>query len=250
MPTPFMHLQIAERVLKNNGLDQGVRAVVARNLPAFYLGNVAPDYQTIAKIPREQTHFYNLPPGFDDDACRTMLNKYPELENGAALSPEQATFVSAYCAHLMLDLKWHHDILSPYFLGPGEWNDHRHRFIVHNTLLTYLDKEAFDSLPASAAKTLEAVRPDGWLPFADDNELNHWRDFLVTQLVPGATLHTVRIYADRLSMSPEEFSANLRRPQWMKEQVFRKVPLEAVLTMLTSAVDDTIELIVHYFGMA
>ncbi len=242
-----MHLQIAERVLAGNQLNSQVREIVANHLPAFYLGNVAPDFQTISKAPRESTHFYNLPPGPTDDACLTMLDTFPDLTFDRSLSNGHATFVAAYCAHLMLDLRWYHEILEPFFLNPGEWTDHRHRFIVHNTLLTYLDNQSFQTLPKSAAKTLGSVNPVGWLPFARDEELNKWRDFLVQQLTPGATLYTVEIYAERLSMSPEEFSANLAQPLWMEEHVFSKVPLETVLTMLESAVEDTVDLILDYF---
>jgi hypothetical protein len=247
MPTPFMHLQIAERVLAGNQLNSDTGVIIAGHLPAFYLGNVAPDYQTISKIPREETHFYNLPPGPSDDACMTMLDRFPELAVGRSLSNDHATFISAYCSHLMLDLRWYREILVPFFLGPGEWTDLRHRFVVHNTLLTYLDEQAFRSLPESAAGTLEAVKPVGWLPFAKDNELNKWRDFLVKQLMPGSNLYTVEIYAERLSMSPEEFADNLSQPAWMDEHVFNTVPLETVLSMLDSAVDDTVDLILNYF---
>lgn len=249
MPTPFMHLQIAERILRGNRLNTPTQDVIARDLPAFYLGNVAPDYQTICDIPREETHFYYLPPGSKDNACRTMLKRYPELSEAALLSASQATFVAGYCAHLMLDLRWYFEILVPFFLGQGEWTDHRHRFIVHNTLLTYLDKRAFDSLPETAADTMEMAKPNGWLPFASDAELRSWREYLAGQLVPGANLQTIEIYAGRLSMSTEEFAANLDRPVWMEEQVFSKVPLQTILLFLDSAVRDSVDLITNYLAV-
>lgn len=247
MPTPFMHLQMAERLLDDSRLDPQVRQILGDHLPAYYLGNVAPDYQTITSIPRERTHFYDLPPSVGDDACLTMLTQYPELSAARAQSQVQAAFISAYCSHLLLDLRWYREILIPFFLGPGDWEDHRHRFIVHNTLLTYLDKQAFYSLPESAAETLEAAKPNSWLPFASDADLSAWRDFLVSQMKPGATPQTVEIYAGRLSMSPEEFSENLDRPEWMEEYVFSKVSLESVLAILTTVVSDSIDLIFDYF---
>jgi hypothetical protein len=176
-----------------------------------------------------------------------MLTQYPELSAARALPQAHATFISAYCSHLLLDLRWYHEILIPFFLGPGDWKDHRHRFIVHNTLLTYLDRQAFYSLPESAAETLEAAKPDGWLPFASNVDLSTWRDFLVSQMKPGATPQTVEIYAGRLSMSPEQFSENLDKPEWMEEYVFSKVSLDSVLTILTSTVGDAVDLIFDYF---
>ncbi len=246
MPTPFMHLQIAERILADGGLPSLVRGLLVDQLPAFYLGNVAPDYQTISSIPREKTHFYNLPPSPKDDACRNMLSQYSELSSAAGLFPAHAVFIAAYCSHLLLDLLWYREILIPFFLGPGDWEDHRPRFIVHNTLLTYLDKQAFDSLPDSAPETLAASKPDGWLPFASNSDLASWRDYLVPQMEPGASLYTVEIYAGRLAMSPEEFSENLDRPEWMEEHVFSRVDFDSVLFLLSTAVGDSVDLISEY----
>ena len=242
-----MHLQIAERILQDGDLDEGTLQQIEDQLPAFYLGSVAPDYQTITSIPREKTHFYNLPPGPQADACQAMLEQYPVLNHPRTSSSAHAMFVAAYCCHLMLDLRWYREILIPYFLSPGDWNDHRHRFIVHNTLLTYLDKRAFESLPQSAAQTLSEAEPDGWLPFASNKDLTEWRDFLVPQMKPGATPFTVEIYAERLSMSAEEFSENLDKEEWMEEHVFSRVALESVLSLLSSAVGDSIDQIYDYY---
>jgi hypothetical protein len=242
-----MHLEMAERILDDSRMDPQVRLLLEDHLPAYYLGNVAPDYQTITSIPREKTHFYDLPPGVDDDSCLTMLTQYPELSAAKTSSQSHAAFISAYCSHLLLDLRWYHEVLIPFFLGPGDWKDHRHRFIVHNTLLTYLDRQAFYSLSESAAETLEAAKPNGWLPFASNVDLSAWRDFLVSQMKPGATPQTVEIYAGRLSMSPEQFSENLDRPEWMEEYVFSKVSLDSVLAILATAIGDGVALITDYF---
>ena len=241
-----MHLQIAERIIDENLLDGRLRAQLQNNFPAFYLGNVAPDYQTIAAIPRENTHFYNLPPRAEERAYPTMLSNYREISDARSLPAAQAMFVAAYCAHLMLDLRWYREVLMPYFIEVKEWGDLRHRFLVHNTLLTYLDKMAVASLPSGAADILAAAEPDHWLPFALDSDLLRWREMLILQLAPGAPLRTVEIYAERLMMSPAEFSANLEEPVWMQEHLFRNVPVEKVLKMLTSAVSESAELIAEY----
>lgn len=244
-----MHLQIAERILSDGSMGARIHQLISIELPAFYLGNVAPDYQTITDIPREETHFYSLPPVPGSDACQTMMKRYRQLANAEVLPQAQAVFIAAYCAHLMLDLAWYHRVLVPYFLGPGEWKNHRHRFIVHNTLLTYLDKQAFNSLPGGVEMILSAARPNGWLPFASDEELARWRDMLVSQMEPGATLNTIEIYAGRLSMSPVEFAHNLDEPSWMEEQVFQKIPLKVVLDLLDNAVGDSIKLINQYLSV-
>jgi hypothetical protein len=246
MPTPFMHLQMAERIIDADSLDNQLRVHLQNNFPAFYLGNVAPDYQTIVDIPRENTHFYNLPPAADERAYPTMLSRYQEISDAGRLPAAQAVFVAAYCAHLMLDLRWYREVLLPYFIEVRDWGDLRHRFLVHNTLLTYLDKMAVASLPTGAAEKLAAAEPDHWLPFALDADLLRWRDMLTLQLAPGAALKTVEIYSERLMMSPAEFSSNLEEPVWMQEQLFSNVPVEKVLNMLTSAVSESVELIAEY----
>ena len=64
---------------------------------------------------------------------------------------------------------------------------------------------------------------------------------------PGATPFTVEIYAERLSMSAEEFSENLDKEEWMEEHVFSRVALESVLSLLSSAVGDSIDQICDYY---
>ena len=242
MPTPFMHLQIAERILTHAALSDRTRRMIQTHYSAFYLGSVAPDYQTICNVPRETTHFYDLPPSDGDRAYPKMFLSFPELAEQNRVSPEQAVFIAAYCAHLMLDLRWYHEVLTPYFVEPLEWESHHQRFVVHNTLLTYLDKQAVAALPESAARILSSASPRGWLPFALDKELIEWRDLLVAQLRPGAPLRTVEIYAKRLFLSPEEFTSNLEEPAWMDAYLFSRVPIEDVQALLTSAVTESVDI--------
>ena len=243
-----MHLQIAERVLVNDALFEDQRRQLQECLSAFYLGNVAQDYQTICNVPREETHFYRLPPGINDRAYPDFLNSFPSLRDPRKLSFDHAVFIAAYCAHLLLDLQWYHEVLVPYFVSPETWDDNHQRFVVHNTLLTYLDKEAVASLPDTAAETLASANPNDWLPFATDEELAQWRDILVEQLQPGASLRTIDIYARRLFLTPEEFAANLEKPEWMETYLFKRVPIEAVKELLASSVSSSVQIINQYLG--
>lgn len=244
-----MHLDVARQILAHAELDREIAAQLREALPAFYLGNVAADFQTIADVPREATHFYPLPPEPDDRAHEKMLEEYPQLAQASDLTPEHAVFVAAYRAHLMLDLRWFRRVLIPFFVEATDWPaDHRRRFLVHNTLLTYLDKLALETLPSSTAETLEAADPDHWLPFAGDGDLIRWRDLLVRQLQPGATTETITIYAERMKMTPKEFAANLEDPEWMHEHVFRKVPLDEVEEVLSQGTRDSISLIADYLA--
>lgn len=250
MPTPFMHLQIAEQIRSElearPGSDGRLLCTLLQAWPAFYLGSVAADYQTITQVPREATHFYTLPPDPDNQAYPEMLACYPELADATALPPTQGVFVAAYCAHLMLDLIWFRRILLPFFAGVSDLGSREQRRLLHDVLLTYLDKLAFDALPATAGMTLAAAQPDHWLPFADDADLVRWRDMLAAQLQPGGKLQTIEIYAGRLGMSPAAFAANLNDPTWMSDYLFAKIPVAEVQTILASAVPQSITLLTDY----
>ncbi len=246
-----MHLQAAECIRGHEQLSTPIARLIDRELPAFYLGNVAADFQTIADVPREATHFYPLPPARDTIAHRRMLELNPELADAAALPPAQAVFVAAYRAHLLLDQLWYWRVLIPYFVEAGGWGaDHRRRFLVHNTLLTYLDQEALQTLPPTSGATLAAARPDNWLPFAGDGDLIRWRDMLAAQLRPGAAIQTIAIYAERLRLRPEAFAANLADPEWMRAEVFSKAPLQEVRDIITHGMEQSVALITRYLCSA
>lgn len=250
MPTPFMHLQIAEQIRAQAkarwGVDGRFTRLLNQEWPAFYLGHIAPDYQIICDVPRAKTHFYRLPPDPNVQAYPQMLAKFPELSDADALPPDQALFVAAYGAHLLLDLCWFREILVPYFVEVPNMGDFQQRRLVHHTLLTYLDKIALESLPETAASMLSAAQPRQWLPFAEDAQLVRWRDMVATQLEPGAAIRTVEIFAARTEMSPQEFIANLEDTAWMDTYLFNQVPVADIKAKLAAAVPRSIALITNY----
>lgn len=252
MPTPFMHLQVAEEIRAGLEAPQArngrLPALLRQEWSAFYLGSVAADFPTISGAPRVESHFYDMPPQPWEEAHETMLATHPELADSASLPSDQAVFVAAYSAHLMLDLLWFRQILIPYFVEAPHLGDRQQRHLVHFILLTYLDTLALELLPETAATTLAAAEPRNWLPFADDAVLARWRDMLVAQLQPGAPVQTVEIYAERLRMSPDEFAANLRDPDWMEVNVFSKVPVAEIQAKLAAAVPRSIVLISDYLN--
>jgi hypothetical protein len=149
----------------------------------------------------------------------------------------------------MLDLLWFRQVLIPYFVEASEWGDFPQRRLVHDILLTYLDRAAFDSLPPTAASILVAARPQSWLPFASDAALVEWRDMLLAQLQPGARLQTIEIYAGRLKMSPDEFTRKLRDPDWLEVQVFHNVPVAEVRAKLAAAVPQCVDMVTTYLKL-
>ncbi|MAU00047.1 MAG: hypothetical protein CL608_23130 [Anaerolineaceae bacterium] len=252
MPTPFMHLHIAEQIYETvsaNGNGR-LQTSLAAEWPAFYLGSVAPDVNAISTLPRANTHFYDIPPDPDETAYGTMLAQYPQLADLAAMSPGQAVCVAAYSAHLMLDLIWLREVVYPFFYLAEDLGNRQQRRLTHFILLTYLDTIALAGLPETAVSTLAAAESNHWLPFIKDEVLAAWQEMLVAQLQPDAPVKTVEIYAGRLKITPEEFAANLQNSDWMQQQVFDKIPVNEVQQILQTAVPKSIDLINEYLGFA
>jgi len=244
-----MHLEIAERLRVETAAANGrLLRLLEREWPAFYLGSVAPDVQTINGADRVKTHFYDVPPGPDEWAYPAMFASYPELAATAVATPAQAVFVAGYCFHLMLDLIWFRQILIPFFVEASEWGDFPQRRLAHHALLTYLDKRACDALPPTAAATLTAARPRFWVPFVADADLVAWRDYLGRQLQPGQALQTVAVYAGRLNMPPESLAENLNDADWMAANVFQHIPVDEVKARLATAVPRGVVFMADYLA--
>ncbi|MCA9932277.1 MAG: hypothetical protein H6662_03105 [Ardenticatenaceae bacterium] len=222
--------------------------LLRREWPAFYLGSVAPDVQTVSGAPRTATHFYDVPPEQGNMAYPRMLVQYPQLADVKQMPLAQAVFVAGYSAHLLLDLVWFREILMPIFVNSSALGEGRQRWMMHHTLLTYLDGLAYASLPETAVNTLAAAHPQHWLPFVTDQDLQTWRDMLTVQLEPDAPLETVAVYAQRLHMTPADFAAQLADEQWMSTHFFALVPVEKVQARLETAVTESISVIHNYLS--
>jgi hypothetical protein len=251
MPTPFMHLQLSEGLrslaLNRREIDGPYQLVFGQNWPAFYLGCVAPDFQTICGIPRAKTHFYSMPPESKSAAMENMLAAFPQLNPGQSLRPAHAGFIAGYLAHLQLDLIWHFDVIMPYFVNSPISVDQRHAYLLHVLLLTYLDNLAFSSLPQTAPDMLAAAPYDHWLPFAKDDQVIAWRNFLLEQMRPGGVTQTIQIFARRLRMTQDEFSAKLDDPGWMDEELFSRIPVAVIQKRLQESFSESLDLIDAYW---
>ncbi len=248
MPTPFMHLHIAEQIRRQAATNGhgGLADTISAEWPAFYLGSVAPDINAISDLPRPATHFYDLPPLPPADAYREMWTQFPQLAHPQQMSAGQGVFVAAYSAHLLYDLIWLRQIAWPFFFQADHLGPPAQRRLIHFILLTYLDTLARAELPDTAVATLSHAQPNHWLPFAADDILIQWREHLTDQLTPGAPSQTVEIYAGRVGLSPAEFAAALHDPAWMAEHLFGKLPIAEIQTILQTAVPQSIALINEY----
>ncbi|MDJ0753150.1 MAG: zinc dependent phospholipase C family protein [Ardenticatenaceae bacterium] len=241
MPTPFMHLHMVQKLRAQ--LEPHALHWLEDHWPAFYLGNIAPDFQAICNIPRDVTHFYSIPPEKDDyGAFDRMLERFPELRPSPIENPNQAAFVLGYGIHLHFDLLWDHRVLTPRF-REGSWLDRYGRFTAHNILLTYLDREAQAALTPETTAVLKAADATSRLPFDPECHLKEWQSLIVTQLQPESPSQTIAIYAKRMRMPARKFQRLLDDPDWMRKNVFERADLKWVEETLSLAVTDGLKMV-------
>ena len=251
MPTPFMHMQLSEELrslaLSRQDLHGRLQNALLETWPAFYLGGVAPDFQTICGIPRSETHFYKMPPESRSAGQQNMLASFPQLSPGQSLDLDQAAFIAAYLVHLQLDLIWHFDVVLPYFANSSIVGNLRKGYLLHVILLTYLDDLAVHSLPETVPEALANATYEHWLPFAEKDQLDAWREFLLKQLAPGATIRTVKIFAERLRMTPDELTDKLNDRDWMNRELFSRIPVSKIQHQLTESIVECFDLVEAYW---
>ncbi len=244
-----MHLDFAERMRQHAALRVGEK--LDAHWPAFYLGNIAADYQAIADMPREQTHFYSLPMPQDEAVgWERLIVEQPALGVAAHHSAEKALFLAGYAVHLLFDVVWYKQVLIPFFWLNERWKgiERRERFLAHNILLAFFDQMALGKLPTSAENVLASADPKIELSFIEIPDLTRWQAFIVAQLRPNALTETVRIYAERLGVESAEFAAHLSDPAWMQDHVFDRVPRAPVEQIFDETIDACILFLNNYLA--
>lgn len=248
MPTPIQHLVVADVVLRRAELPPGARDLLASMRSAFLFGNTAPDVQTVSGQSREATHFFRVPLESDRPAHEAMFRAHPQLGLARRLPPAQAAFLAGYISHLLLDVMWVRDIFTPVFGPEAGWGSFSQRLFLHNVLRAWCDRRDQARLIADAGPALAATRPHTWLPFVEDRYLHRWRDVLVVQFEPGATIRTVEVFAERGRVSPEAFERILDSEDRMDEMIFCHVPRNAVEDFYARGVAVSCEIIASYLN--
>ena len=239
MPTPFTHLAVAAELLAAGDLPLAVTA----NLPAFLLGNIAPDVQVLSGQTREATHFFPVPLDGAPPAYRRRFERYPALVPLSALPAPQAAFVAGYLAHLVFDQRWVGDILEPFF-GPNQtWETFKDRLYLHNVLRAHWDALDLARLSPATAVDLAAAQPAGWLPFVEDRYLVDWRDLVAGQLGATGASRTVEVFAERMRADPVAFAALLASPDELERRLFCHLAPGALDDYRAASLADSLEVI-------
>lgn len=249
MPTPFYHLQVAEDLLSHPALASHIRQALDAQHCIFLFGNTAPDVQVVSRQPREDTHFFTLP--FDRGALpawQVLLENYASISDPRQMPPEQAAFIAGYLCHLQADWYWVKDIFDPIFGPSSTWSTFWHRLYLHNVLRIYLDNQVTDRLTENTGFCLSEVLPKNWLPFVEDRHLVEWRNEVFEQLLPGASAHTVEVFAERQGISPAEYYRLLNDEQAMEAQVFSHISRQALVQYRQSLLAENLHLLEIYFN--
>jgi hypothetical protein len=207
MPTPFMHLALAERLIADPALPAAAREAITSAWGAFLLGSVAPDARVTGGMERQATHFFAYGPVIDPPPAVAMLREFPALAYDQVDAPARAAFIAGYAAHLAMDETWCTDMLFPRFLI--DWATERERWLLLHMLLAILDERDRQALPAAQHVALCAALPTDWLPFVADADLIVWRDVVAAQLAPGAASRTLEILGGRVGLGVDEMNAYL-----------------------------------------
>lgn len=247
MPTPFYHLSVARELLEQPALSASVRQFLWRERAAFFFGSIAPDVQTLSGQARLETHFFDLP--LDQNKLppwEALLSRHPDLAKPALLEDAQAAFVLGYLLHLQADWKWVREIFVPYFGKQCQWETLSRRIYLHNVLRIYLDQEILPTLSNGNMPFIRVVTPKNWLPFVKDHDLERWRDLLVDQLQPGASVYSVEIFARRQGIAPEEYYRLLSSEERIEAEIFAHLPRENLRSYRLNLLEENLQLIRHY----
>ena len=219
MPTPFTHLQIAQRLLKDQHISPAIRTLLHEQRSAFLLGSIAADARVSSNISRADTHFYRYDDLMREHPWRVMMANYPALEH--AHDNAHLAFLAGYVAHLTVDEVWTKDMLRAWFFDRSWGPDDRFRFLMLHVLLIYMDERDYGVLEGWHADSLIAAQPDDWLPFMTGDDLKAWRDFIAIQLTRGS--QTLSVLGARIKRSPEELRTLLDSPDRLQADLWNHV---------------------------
>ena len=221
MPTPFTHLEIAQRILRDVTVSESIQNLLHSELGAFLLGSIAADARVNTDIPREITHFYHYTKGISEHPWRVMVEQHPSL-----MSPRSAAhrvFMAGYIAHLSVDEMWSLHMAAPHFFQ-SEWADLPFRFYMLHIILIYMDTRDLKKLDRRLVNSLHNTRSDFWLPFMEDDDLHHWKNFIHEQVRPGGKNKTLKILGQRVGKKTKEIYGFLNSPQQMQNGLWDNVP--------------------------
>jgi len=223
MPTPFTHLQIAQRLLQDTAMPRTYLELILAHRSAFQLGSNVADARVSSGVGRHVTHFYSYDRPIIQHPWRVMLDDHQSLKTPC--DNAHLAFLAGYVAHLSTDEAWALKMVRPHF-AMREWvNVERHdKFFALHLLLTHMDERDEALLESWQADMLAQCIPNQWLPFMPDEVLCQWRDLVAEQIIPDGISQTLTIFGSRLKLDQSFIRETLDTPDTMTNRLWQHIP--------------------------
>jgi len=231
MPTPFTHMEVAQRLLDDTTIPAEMRAFLHDQLPAYVLGSIAADARVGSGAKRHVTHFYDYTDPIPEPPWRVMVRANPHL-----MDPHDAAhraFIAAYVAHLSVDEVWSLQMVRPHF-AKREWANRQHRFFMLHIILTVMDERDRDRIMPWYADALCEATPHNWLDFITDEDLRKWQSIIFEQVKPGGKSQTLTIFSERTAVAADRFRHILDSTETLQQQLWQHIS-PAYLTQIEAA---------------
>jgi hypothetical protein len=246
MPTPFMHMALAERLIHDPDLPDDVCNILKAAWGAFLLGSIAPDARVSSGIDRAGTHFFEYAPVISPRPIAAMLTQFPQIARSAIIDAAQVAFVAGYIAHLTMDEVWCTELLFPTFINGLQWPNRETSFLVLHILLSYMDQRDLGLLPPTHYPAMASTAPRNWLPFMTDEGITVWRDTVASQLAPEGGSRTNEILGQRIHWTPEQMKEAINDPHKMAELVWHFVPEDRLAEVEQAMYSATRDAVIAY----
>lgn len=156
--------------------------------------------------------------------------------------------MAGYICHLQADIIWIRELFLPYFLPLLAKIRRKQVGYLHNVLRSYLDERILHDLQQDVGQCLMDVQAENWLPFVQAKYLTEWRNFIAGQLMPGAKVQTVEVFAARMKMPVEALLELLHSESRMESEIFSFIPYQVLVEYRLKLVSSNLELLGEYFS--
>jgi len=242
MPTPVVHVYVAQRILSRQmaGLLDGAAG-------DFLLGSVAPDAWSIGHITRREAHILPIPIPAGRHSAAELLARYPQLALATGLAPRQAAFVAGYMSHLLVDEIWYYRVFEPHFWSGGDADPPlERRLLCHNVLRLYHEEQLQAQIEPALVEALAGSEPHYDFPLLSDAELRQWRDRLGAEMRPGAPKRSAEVFAQRLRVPVEQLLALLGDAAAFEAEILGRLPAGVLGQVVDEGIEQAAALVEQY----
>jgi len=231
MPNAETHLTAACDLLADPDIVQSFPWLSGESSrAAFLMGAISPDVRAIGGQTREQTHFFTIPPADDRPAPAVLCADWPQIAHAAQLGLDHAAFIAGYMAHLVMDQTWVEMIVMPgLFIAGTTWGFQHPNWRLYCILMTYLEYQAGERLPAHATASMVSPRPRGWLPFAADSDLSAWSSRVAKLIDDGGPKVVSSMLSQSCGLTPEAMEAIVLSEAAMSREAYPTIPRAQLL---------------------